>query len=200
MPASRELLDNKVVVLRLLRAAVLFYDSSRVALVAQAQLRAREVPQRLRTKNTAPCPAHRDGDARRVPAAPDLKEAPPLERVLGRLLRRPLAEPPAAHPPEPLGRHVHLCHELRGGLGPHEVVRVDRGAVALRARGLFVDSITETQSTQSLGAAVASTGLGLRFGWRRIDLVLPPENIGCCVRTGSSVTNSQTTTKRPATS
>ena len=97
MPASRELLDNKVVVLRLLRAAVLFYDSSRVALVAQAQLRAREVPQRLRTKNTAPCPAHRDGDARRVPAAPDLKEAPPLERVLGRLLRRPLAEPPTPY-------------------------------------------------------------------------------------------------------
>ena len=99
-----------------------------------------------------------------------------------------------------MGRDIYVRHELRGRLGPHEAVRVDRGAVALRARGLFVDSIAETQSTQSLGAAVASTGLGLRFGWRRIDLVLPPENISCCVRTGSSVTNSQTTTKRPATS
>ena len=99
-----------------------------------------------------------------------------------------------------MGRHVHLRNELRGGLGPHEVVRVDRGAVALRARGLFVDSITETQPTVSFGFKVASLSLGLRFGWRRIDLVLPPENISCCVRTGSSVTDPQTTTKRPATS
>ena len=43
-----------------------------------------------------------------------------------------------AHPPEPLSRAICNVHnELRGRLGPDEVVRVDCGAVALRARGLF---------------------------------------------------------------
>ena len=99
-----------------------------------------------------------------------------------------------------MGRHVHVRHELRGGLGPDEVVRVDCGAVALWAWRVSTYSITKTQPFITLSPKVAFTGLGLRFGWRRIDLVLPPENISCCVRTGSSVTNSQTTTKRPATS
>ena len=99
-----------------------------------------------------------------------------------------------------MGRHVHLYNELRGGLGPHEVVRVDRGAVALRARGLFVDSITETQPFITLSPKVASTGLGLRFGWRRIDLVLPPENISGSSGAGSGLTDASKVTKRSTTS
>ena len=99
-----------------------------------------------------------------------------------------------------MGRDIYVRHELRGRLGPHEAVRVDRGAVALWAWRVSTHSITKTQPFITLSPKVAFTGLGLRFGWRRIDLVLPPENISCCVRTGSSVTDPQTTTKRPATS
>ena len=99
-----------------------------------------------------------------------------------------------------MGRDIYVYNELRRGLGPHEVVRVDCGAVALRAWGLFVDSITETQSTQSLGAAVASTGLGLRSRGRRTHPLLSIKDISGSSGAGSGLTDASKVKKRSATS
>ena len=95
-----------------------------------------------------------------------------------------------------MGSNYNLYNELRGGLGPHEIIRANFTAVALRAWRVFTYSIAAIEPTVPLSITMAFTGLGLRFGWRRIDLVLPPENISCCVRTGSSVTDPQTAAKR----
>ena len=137
----------------------------------------------------------RHGDARRQPAAPDFKETPPLERVPRRFLRRPPTVTVTPYSPEPLGclRDVH--NELRRGLGPHEAVRLDCGAVALWARGLSTYFTAKIEPIVPSGAAVASPRPSLRSRGGRIDPVLPPENISCCVRTGSGLTDAPTATK-----
>ena len=99
-----------------------------------------------------------------------------------------------------MGRLRNVHNELRGRLGPHETLRVDCGAVALWAWGLFVDTAAKIESFISFGFKVASLSLGLRFGWRRIDLVLPPENISGSSGAGSGLTDASKVTKRSTTS
>ena len=99
-----------------------------------------------------------------------------------------------------MGRLRNVHNELRGGLGPDEAVRVHRGAVALRAWRVSTYVATKVESFISFGFKVASLSLGLRFGWRRIDLVLPPENISGSSGAGSGLTDASKVTKRSTTS
>ena len=88
-----------------------------------------------------------------------------------------------------MGRVRNIHNELRGGLGPHEAVRVDCGAVALRAWGLSVDSTAAVEPTLALGAAVTFTSLGLRSRGRRIDPVLSATDVSSSIGAGSGLTD-----------
>ena len=99
-----------------------------------------------------------------------------------------------------MGRDIYVYNELRGRLGPHEVVRVDCGAVALWAWGVPINITAKVEPTQSLGAKVAFTGLGLRSRGRRTHPLLPVEDISGSSGAGSGLTDASKVTKRPATS
>ena len=96
-----------------------------------------------------------------------------------------------------MGRDIYVRHELRRGLGPDEAVRVDCGAVALWARGLSTYFTTTIEPIVSFSFEVASPRLGLRSRGRRIDPLLPIENISGSSGAGSGLTDTPTTTKRP---
>ena len=137
----------------------------------------------------------RHGDARRQPAAPDFNETPPLERVPRRFLRRPPTVTVTPYSPEPLGclRDVH--NELRRGLGPHEAVRVDCGAVALRAWRVSTHITAKIEPIVPSGAAVASPRPSLRVSWRRVDPLLPVANTRGSSGISRGLTDAPTTEK-----
>ena len=99
-----------------------------------------------------------------------------------------------------MGRDIYVYNELRGRLGTDEVVRVHCGAVALRAWRVSTYSITETQPFITLSPKVASTCLGLRSRGGRTHPLLSATDISGSSGAGSGLTNSQTATKRSATS
>ena len=88
-----------------------------------------------------------------------------------------------------MGRDIYVRHELRRGLGPDEAVRVDCGAVALWAWGVPINITAKVEPTQSLGAKVAFTGLGLRSRGRRTHPLLSVEDISGSVRISRSKPN-----------
>ena len=99
-----------------------------------------------------------------------------------------------------MGRDIHIHHELRRRLGPHEALRVDCGAVALWAWRVPINITAKVEPTQSLGAKVAFTGLGLRSRGRRTHPLLPAANTRGGSGISGSFTDASKVTKRPATS
>ena len=94
-----------------------------------------------------------------------------------------------------MGSICNVLNELRGRLGPHEAVRVDCGAVALRAWRVSTHITAKIEPIVPSGAAVASPRPSLRVSWRRVDPLLPVANTRGSSGISRGLTDAPTTEK-----
>ena len=95
-----------------------------------------------------------------------------------------------------MGRLRNVHNELRGGLGPDEVVRVDCGAVEIWPWSVPINITAKIEPVISSCIKVAFTSLGLRVSGRRTHPLLPVEDISGSSGAGSGLTDASKVKKR----